>query len=346
MRTLLLFLIAAATALFPTVGSLMAAEADQLAQPNVSGQWGDPAAHSLRIVSVANDVRLEVLDWGGTGKPMILLAGGGFSAHVFDDFAPKLAVRWHVFGISRRGYGLSGYSPVDNAADQLGDDVVAVMSALKIDKPVLVGHSVAGSELTSIANRHPNLIKGLVYLDAAYSYAFHNGKGFDVNEIQSLQPPKRPGPGSADLASFSALQKYQERMDGFRYPEAELRQQWETDGSGRITRQRDLPGSAMVSSLIATPSRYTNIPLPSLIIFANPHSQGPWVEKNADPVVRSSAKTYSAALAVLTARQVKAVKDALPAAQVVQLRNAHHFVFLSNEAATLQMIRDFVSSLH
>jgi len=41
-------------------------------------------------VLAADTVRLEVLDFGGTGPPIVLLAGLGTSAHVFDEFAPKL----------------------------------------------------------------------------------------------------------------------------------------------------------------------------------------------------------------------------------------------------------------
>jgi pimeloyl-ACP methyl ester carboxylesterase len=50
-------------------------------------------------------VRLEVLDWGGTGRSLVLLAGGGDTAHIFDDFAPKLTGDFHVYGITRRGFG-------------------------------------------------------------------------------------------------------------------------------------------------------------------------------------------------------------------------------------------------
>jgi non-heme chloroperoxidase len=54
---------------------------------------------------------------------------------------------------------------------------------------------------------------------------------------------------------------------------------------------------------------------------------------------------YSAALAALTAKQEKAVKDAVLTAYVVELPNANHFVFLSNEADVLREIRDFVADL-
>jgi len=38
---------------------------------------------------VEKNVKLEVLDWGGSGEPLVLLAGPGNSAHIFDKFAPS-----------------------------------------------------------------------------------------------------------------------------------------------------------------------------------------------------------------------------------------------------------------
>jgi non-heme chloroperoxidase len=310
-----------------------------------SGQWKDPSGHRTRFVTVERNARLEVLDWGGRGKPIILLAGGGQTAHVFDDFAPKLAASGHVYGITRRGYGSSGYSATKASGDRFGDDVYAVIDALKLKRPILVGHSIAGAELSSLANNHPGRIAGLVYLDAAYSYAFDNGKGADAGEMQALQGPQLSPPEPADLASFTALQKYFERVDGFRFPEAELRQEWESTAGGRVIKQRDFPGNAMLLSLFMNPRKYTNIPVPALLIFSNPHSQGTWVEGGTDASVRAAADAYSAALTVLTDRQEKAVKDALPAAHVVTLPGANHFVFLSNAADVLRQIRSFLAGL-
>jgi hypothetical protein len=39
---------------------------------------------SVSFVPVGSGIKLEVLDWGGTGRPLMLLAGLGDSAHVFD----------------------------------------------------------------------------------------------------------------------------------------------------------------------------------------------------------------------------------------------------------------------
>src|SRR5262249_36487104 len=106
-------------------------------------------APRVRFVPVDVNVRLEVLDWGGTGKTIVLLAGGGTTAHVFDDFAEKLTRNYHVVGITRRGFGASTFAPV-NQLSRLADDVLAVMDTLRIARAFLVGHSIAGAELSAI----------------------------------------------------------------------------------------------------------------------------------------------------------------------------------------------------
>jgi len=308
--------------------------------------WKDSSPHTTRFVTVEKGVQLEVLDWGGSGTSVILLAGGGNTAHVFDDFAPKLTARYHVYGITRRGFGVSGYSATDHPADRLGDDVLAVIDALNLKRPILVGHSIAGVELSSVANSHPNRVAGLIYLDAAYSYAFDNGKGASIMEIQKLQGPQPPPPGQTDLASFSALQKYYVRVNGFLFPEAELRAQRESTPDGGVGKQRDLPGTALFMPLMTGTKKYTAIPVPALVIFANPHSQGAWVDENKDPSVQIAARTYSTALEVLTERQEKSIENGVPTAHVITLPGANHYVFLSNEAEVLMDMDAFIASLH
>jgi hypothetical protein len=67
----------------------------------------DTSRHTVQLVSVEPDVKLEVLDWAGTGRPIVFLAGMGLDAHEFDDFAPRFSPKYHVYAISRRGFGAS-----------------------------------------------------------------------------------------------------------------------------------------------------------------------------------------------------------------------------------------------
>jgi non-heme chloroperoxidase len=125
------------------------------------------------MIGVAPDVYLEVLDCGGSGPPIVLLAGAGSTAHDYDEFAPKLAAFGRVYGITRRGLGASSRADSGYDADQLGNDILAVIDSLGLARPILIGHSFAGEELSSIGSRRPDRVGGLVYLDAGYSYAFY-----------------------------------------------------------------------------------------------------------------------------------------------------------------------------
>ncbi len=62
----------------------------------------DSSKHEVRFVTVEPGVRLEVLDWGGNGLPVVLLTELGDNAHVLDHFAEKLTHKYHVYGITRR----------------------------------------------------------------------------------------------------------------------------------------------------------------------------------------------------------------------------------------------------
>ena len=135
----------------------------------------DATTSKTELVLVEPGVRLEVVDWGGSGAPIIFLAGAGDTAHRFNNFAPQFTNHHHVYGITRRRTGDSSSPAPANGnytADHLGDDVLAAMKSLGIRRPVLVGHSLAGQELSSIGSRFPDKVAGLVYLDAATGFAF------------------------------------------------------------------------------------------------------------------------------------------------------------------------------
>jgi pimeloyl-ACP methyl ester carboxylesterase len=146
------------------------------------------------------------------------LAGLGDSAHVFDDFAPAFRDRFHVYGVTHRGFGASSRPEVGYDVATLGADLRGVLRELGVKSASFVGHSVAGEELTWIAAHDPALFERLVYLDAAYDRAARRESARDEPR---LSPP--PDPTDADKASVAAFGAYMERSFCFRMPEAELR---------------------------------------------------------------------------------------------------------------------------
>jgi len=312
------------------------------AHAQAPSSWRDPSPHAVQFVRVEKGVRLEVRDWGVSGKAVVLLAGGGNTAHIFDEFAPKLASDHHVYSITRRGFGASGFSTSDNPLDRLRDDVLAVIGALKLKRPVLIGHSIAGAELSAVAASHPDQIAGLVYIDAAYPYAFESADGPSMKEFQ-ISGPQAPHPSDADLASFGSLQKWDAEVYGFRRPESELRQTWDSDASGRPRKERDFPGAQSFMAIMTSTNRFARIPLPALAIFASPHIPENWMAKSTNPAVRDAASAYYTAINASTEMQARAFEAGVPTARVVRLTGAHH-IFLSNESETLRELRAFLVS--
>jgi non-heme chloroperoxidase len=324
-------------ALFVTVAA-------QLFSQQQSASWRDPCPHGVQFVTVEKGVRLEVLDWGGSGRPVVLMAGGGNTAHVFDEFAPKLTMTNHVYGITRRGFGRSGYAGSESPITRLRDDVLAVLDSLRLQKPVLVGHSIAGAELSAVACSHAERISGVVYLEAAYPYAFARGTGPTMGEFLQISGPQPPTPSASDLFSFTALQRWDERVYGFRTPEAEFHETCVASPDGRPTKPRDSPGSQSFAAIMTAAQGFTVIPVPALAIFGIPHVQETWMKTTPDPVAREAATTYFTKLDALADRQAKAFEAGVPAARIVRLTGMH-YIFLSNQQDVLREMRAFFASL-
>jgi len=122
------------------------------------------------FVSV-NGVRLHYVDWGGSGQTILFLIGGGNgSAHTFDSFAPRFTDRFRVLGLTRRGQGPSDKPVSGYDTDTLANDIRGFLDALTVERANLVGHSIAGAEMTRFAVLYPKRVEKLVYLDSAIDY--------------------------------------------------------------------------------------------------------------------------------------------------------------------------------
>jgi Predicted hydrolases or acyltransferases (alpha/beta hydrolase superfamily) len=308
----------------------------------------DTSPHSISFVTVAQGVRLEVLDWGGAGKPLILLAGLGSDAHVFDQFAPKLASQYHVYGITRRGFGASSSPSTcceNYAADRLGDDVLAVMDALKINRPVLAGHSIAGEELSSIGTRFPEKISGLIYLEAGYPYAYYdlNAKYASANviEIAALRKELDQAATPASVGEQKARIKHLLEVSLPKFEDVLHQAQLAlADVPDATPAPPDTPALHINVAIMKGVNIYTGVKCPVLAIFAVPHNMG--ANTPSDPAKKAAliAKDQSQ-----TSAQADAFLAGNPSAHVVRIANADHFVFRSNEAAVLREMNAFIADL-
>src|SRR5580704_13367143 len=83
--------IVSCTVLLACLGLNAQAQAAPSEGKSTSPTWHDPSPHKVQLITVEKDAQVEVLDWGGSGRNVVLLAGLGNTAHIFDNFAPKLS---------------------------------------------------------------------------------------------------------------------------------------------------------------------------------------------------------------------------------------------------------------
>jgi non-heme chloroperoxidase len=216
---------------------LLCAVAVMAARAQTSQPWHDSSPHRIRFVEVDQGVRLEVLDWGGSGRLLVLLTGSGNSAHIYDEFAPKLTGFAHVYGITRRGYGASTHPEEGYSEQRLAADVLQVMNSLKLEKPILVGHSMAGEELTRLGDEHWDRLGGLVYLDAlADPKDFPWSDPYYRDLYYRLPTDMRKGGNSGpdDRKSFATLVNWYRHRIAPNYPEADLHYTHTTNPDGTV----------------------------------------------------------------------------------------------------------------
>jgi non-heme chloroperoxidase len=329
-----------------------------------------------QFVTVQPNVRLEVLDWGGKGRTLVLLAGLGSTAHVFDSLGPKLAAHYHVIGITRRGFGQSSAPQAEYGPRRLGDDVVAVLDTLHIADPVLIGHSIAGEELSAISKYHPGRASALIYLDAGGTFALYNPKHgdytptltqlrddlsdlqknlyddrlisktmadvalFQVNltELQGeIEGATGPSPKASDLASISAFQTYMKGYYGGMIPESEVRQLYRIGVDGRVGEW--LGHGYANQSVMLEEERFDSIDTPLLAIFVYPSAPNSGQTNDAVKLAAYRASETSRKEAQI------AIFREQPHAKVIVIPNATHFIFLSREDEVTLRISDFVDTL-
>lgn len=303
-----------------------------------------PTPYQVQFIEVEAGVKLEVVDWGGSGRPLVLLAGLGANAHTYDKFAARLTPSYHVYGITRRGFGASSVPPSGYSADRLGDDVLAVLAALKVNRPVLAGNSIAGQELSSVGSRHPDKVAGLVYLDAAYSYAYYDSSLGDlILELVELRR-KLEELQSRFLEDTRPLIQELLEADLPRLERVLLERQKDLRATPRalldVYARADVHLPPSMRAIHAGRQKYTHIPVPILAIYALPPNFDDL--PGGDPVERAA---FEARTAVTTEAQAKAFEAGVPSARVVRLPHARHEVFSSNEDDVLREMYAFIGSL-
>ena len=288
--------------------------------------WRDPAPHRAFGVNVAPGVRIHVLDFGGSGTPLVFLSGIGNNAHVFDNFAQRFTKQNRVVAITRRGFGESSHP--DSGYDQatLAADVIAVLDSMGINKAVLAGHSIGGYEITHIAAKYPARVLGLIYLDAG-SDPVSADSIRRAHEARPASPEAVPGPAArvspppldADSASPKAAWSYRVRNGLTDNTESAVRAAYFYEGfNPYLANNSPFPARMLAEIRRGGATPFAKVKAPAIFIMA------------------SAGSTIARAQREYIVRELKG-------SRMVTIPGARHLIFFSHPDEVERIMKEFLS---
>jgi len=311
-------------------------------------KWRDAAPHEVHSISVDDGVQLEVLDFGGAGSTILLLAGLGATAHSYDEFAPLLAKQHRVVAITRRGTGDSSKPDFGFDTPRLAQDVLQVMDAMGLKKALLVGHSIAGDELTWLGGHQPDRFSGLVYLDAAYDRSGDPNApaAMRLREINRVLPPEPPFPPQS-LLSYDPMTKMLLERGHVRLPEGELIAflRMNDPNFAGVPSTDGRAWQAIVAAIQKPDYAAVKIPALAIYAFADPNAPLPtWFDPD-DKELMANLAEHSRISDAMKRESIELFRRNVEQGQVLEMQNATHYIFQSNQREVLEAVEKFAGDL-
>lgn len=134
----------------------------------------DPGAGLAdRLATLPDGRRIRFVTAGDAPGPLVVFeAGMSAPAASWIHTQREVSLRARTLSYDRAGYGGSDVDPQPRTLERLTDDLTSLLDAIGETAPVLlVGHSWGGPILRLFADRHPERVAGLVFVDASLGEA-------------------------------------------------------------------------------------------------------------------------------------------------------------------------------
>jgi pimeloyl-ACP methyl ester carboxylesterase len=114
-------------------------------------------------------VRAHVRDQGNPGGiPMVLIHGSSGSLHIWEGWVRALSGQARLISVDLTCHGLTGaWQRNEYTVEAYVDFIEALVDTLKIDRFVLVGHSLGGAVAWTFAATRPDRVSQLILVDSA-----------------------------------------------------------------------------------------------------------------------------------------------------------------------------------
>jgi pimeloyl-ACP methyl ester carboxylesterase len=255
----------------------------------------------------ANGITLHYYRTGnGSLPPVVLSHGFTDNGLCWTDLAHALEKKYDVVMYDLRGHGLSdapatGYSIQDYTSDMAG-----LISELKLEHPVIIGHSLGGCIAASFAARYPDTPRKVVLIDPPGL-----GKPMFSSDEDMNRATSRFGRDINYLKGLSREELIKEAAKRHPAISEEARDRWAT--AKMQMKPQILESVAAIASL---PSDLPKITAPTLILKADANDTTRKMELDA--------------------------VSTLPNIRVYHVKGAGHLVHLERPDESLAVLNDFL----
>jgi pimeloyl-ACP methyl ester carboxylesterase len=315
--------------------------AETASQPDWA-RWTDTSPHRSGFVE-GDGVRLNYLDWGGSGPPLVMIHGIANSPHIFDDLAPLLTDHFHVLAYARRGHGQSEAPAGPDSSEALTSDLTHLLDNLGIKRANLLGWSMGGDEITEFAGRYPERVEKLVYLEGGYDWSdpMFFGPFMDILGVNAADP--------AVLASLDKLRAwYEAAWIGRGVPwtnalEAFLRDAVRIEANGAVA---PIPTLEVFKALLRTLGTwrrdYGRVRAPALALYASAF----FPANRSDAVLAQKLRDFeSNVMQPFRRASIERVRRELPDVTVEEIEGRNHMsIGVVDPKALADRIREFLLS--
>lgn len=229
-----------------------------------------------------NGLRFHYLNWGGVGRPIVLVHGLASNARIWDLTAPALAAHGRVLALDQRSHGRT--DPAESGYDfpSIVRDLQAFLEALHLERPLLVGHSWGASTVllyAALRTVGPLAPAGIVMVDGGlFSMSDVPGLTWEKAEVM-LRPPDLDGMPVADFRA---------RLSGWLPPEVApetaaeiILASFRVDDDERLFRRLPIPQHMLIARAIYEKKAFEHFARVRCPILLCPARQHPADERAA-----------------------------------------------------------------
>jgi pimeloyl-ACP methyl ester carboxylesterase len=114
----------------------------------------------------------------GTGQPLVMIHGGYGTIPSLGELLPRLAETRQVIAVELQGHGRTADVDRPLSFEQMADDVAALLGEIEVEQADVFGVSMGGGVALQVAIRHPEVVRKLIVVSAAY-----NSDGFQPGHL-------------------------------------------------------------------------------------------------------------------------------------------------------------------